>query len=109
MKISGKKAVALASAFAISAVSLGVVGSASAKTYTKSEYINRDKCYIAKRIPATVQYNTRGVKLRDASRSWVGNAQRHGAKIIDKYHDPVYMQTRTVVEDQHVTLVPSKC
>jgi hypothetical protein len=100
--------VAMATAIAVG--SIGFTATAvTAKTYTKSEYINRDKCYRVKKIPATVEYNTRGIKLRDASRSWSGNLYKHGGKVVDKYHDEVYIQTRRVVEDQHYTLVPTGC
>ena len=104
--------IALATALAVSGA-FGTVamstGEAEAKTYTKHEYINRDKCYRVKKVPATVEYNTRGIKLQDASRSWVGNLRKHGAKVKDQYNDEVYLQTRRVIEDQHYTLVPTGC
>jgi hypothetical protein len=97
-------------AAAIAAGSMGFTASvATAKTYTKHEYQNRDVCYRVMKVPATVEYNTRGTKLRDASRSWSGNLYKHGGKVVDKYHDPVYIQTKRIIEDQHYTLVPSKC
>lgn len=82
---------------------------ASAEVYTRKESINRDVCYQSRRVPATVGYDTRGIKLRDASRSWEGNMQRHGATIRDRYNDEVFIQTRKIIEDQHVTLVPVPC
>lgn len=82
---------------------------AHAEVYTRKERINRDVCYQARRVPATVAYNTRGIKLRDASRSWDGNMQRHGANVTNRYNDEVYVQTREVIEDQHMTLVPVPC
>jgi len=103
-----KTAVAIAVAAGGTGVAL-TTGEVEAKTITKWEYINRDKCYKAKRVPATVQYNTKGKLKKAASRVWVGNAQKHGAKVVDKYNDAVYFQTRTVIEDQHITLVPTKC
>jgi hypothetical protein len=97
-------------AAAIAVGSLGFSASiASAKTYTAHEYQNRDVCYRVKKVPATVEYNTRGTKLRDASRSWSGNLYKDGGKVVDRYNDEVYIQTRRVIEDQHYTLVPSKC
>jgi len=99
-------------AIALTAGSAGVLslaGDAEAKKTTKWEYINKDKCYIAKKVPATVEYNTKGKLKHKASRVWVGNAQKHGAKVIDKHNDAVYFTTRTVIEDQHVTLVATKC
>lgn len=80
-----------------------------AKTYTKREHINRDKCYRVKKVPALVEYNTRGIKVRDSSRSWSGNFHKHGGVVRDKYHPDVYIQTRRVVENEHTTLVPVSC
>lgn len=96
--------------FAASVISgIGLSTSASAEVYTKREYVNRDVCYRARKIPALVSYNTRGIKLQDASTSWVGNMQRSGARVVQRYYDEVYIQTREVVEDQHVTLIPVSC
>ncbi|THV09805.1 hypothetical protein [Rhizobium rhizophilum] len=88
---------------------LASVGVASAEVFTRKENINRDVCYQSRRVPATVAYNTRGIKLKDAARSWDGNMQRHGARVTNRYHDEVYVQTREVIEDQHMTLVPVPC
>ncbi len=104
--------VLLAGSMAVSslAVVLGVsVGSVEARTFQADKYFNRDKCYKARRVPAIVEVNTRGRLLRKSTRSWIGNAQRHGAKVVNKYHDPVFITTNRIVEDQHVTLVPTKC
>ncbi|MCB1467133.1 MAG: hypothetical protein KDK08_08310 [Rhizobiaceae bacterium] len=112
MKLSKILSSAAAAAVFSSSLALGLAVStdnAQARTYTKQKYFNRDKCYRAVRVPATVEYDTRGIKVRDASRSWIGNPQRHGAKVIDKYNDPVYIQTQRILEDQHVTLVPTGC
>lgn len=84
-------------------------GSATAETYTKREYRNRDECYRAKIVPAIVQYNTQGIKVRDASESWSGNMYAAGSRVVKRYHDPVYIQTSEVIEEQHITLVPVKC
>ncbi len=98
-------------AIAVMSLTTGLAGTSvsSAETYIKREYVSRDVCYRARKVPAKVQYNTRGVKLRDASRSWSGNMQADGALVVDRYHDEVYIQTREVVEDQHVTLVRVNC
>lgn len=82
---------------------------ASAEVYTRKEQINRDVCYQSRRVPATVAYDTRGIKLKDSSRSWEGNMQRNGGLVRDRYNDEVYIQTRRVVENQHMTLVPVPC
>ncbi|MFB2550346.1 hypothetical protein [Ensifer soli] len=106
------KVIHIATAIAVTAGSLAVVALpsvASAEVYTKREYLNRDVCYRAKKVPATVAYNTRGIKLRDASREWKGNMQRSGAYVVDRYNDEVFIQTREVIEDQHMTLVPVPC
>lgn len=80
-----------------------------AKIYTGTKFLNKDKCYMVKRIPATIEYNTRGIKVRDESKSWVGNFQKDGSKVKHKHNDAVFIQTSRILEDQHVTLVPSKC
>lgn len=85
------------------------VNSASAETYTAREHINRDKCYRVKKVPALVEYDTRGIKVRDSSRSWKGNFGKHGGLVRDKYNPNVYIQTRRVLEDEHTTLVPTSC
>ncbi len=88
---------------------LSTVDVASAETYTTREHINRDKCYRVKKVPALVEYNTRGIKVRGSSRSWKGNFGRNGAVVRDKYHPEVYIQTRRVLENEHTTLVPTSC
>ncbi|MGD1887991.1 MAG: hypothetical protein ACFB01_12895 [Cohaesibacteraceae bacterium] len=80
-----------------------------ARTFTEDEYINRDRCYEARRIPALVEYNTRGHLVSTSSRHWVGNPQVDGSLVVNHYNDPVYIQTRRILEDQHVTLVPVAC
>ena len=82
---------------------------AEAKIETKWEYTNKDKCYKVKKVPATVEYNTKGKLIREASRSWSGNMHKHGSKVVKKYNDPVYKTTRRVIEEQHMTLVPTSC
>lgn len=97
-------------AAAIAVSSLGFTATvATAKTYTKKEWQNRDVCYRVKKVPATVEYDTRGKLLREASRSWEGNMYKKGAKVVKKHHDPVYITTSRIVEDQHYTLVPTGC
>lgn len=90
-------------------VSLASVSTSNAEIIIKSENINRSACYRARKVPAKVAYNTRGQKLRDASRSWHGNMQAHGSKVVDRYNDEVFIQTREVIEDQHMTLVRVPC
>lgn len=104
--------IAVAAAMIISSFAAAPVvfsSNAEAKTYTKREHINRDKCYRVEKVPALVEYNTRGIKVRDASRSWKGNLHSHGSVVRDKYHAEVYIQTRRVVEREHTTLVPVSC
>lgn len=100
---------AMTFSLAVSVPILSSVDVASAKTYTKREHVNRDKCYRVKKVPALVEYNTRGIKVRGSSRSWSGNMGRHGSVVRDKYHPEVYIQTRRVLEDEHTTLVPTSC
>jgi hypothetical protein len=100
----------VAMATVVSGVSmLASANVASAEVYTRKEQINRDVCYQSRRVPATVAYDTRGIKLKDSSRSWEGNMQRHGGQVRNRYNDEVYIQTRKVVENQHMTLVPVPC
>jgi len=89
--------------------SVSFVGTAAAEVYTKREHINRDKCYRVRKVPAIVEYDTKGIKVRDSSRSWAGSFSRHGAIVRDRYHQEVYIQTRRVVEDEHTTLIPVSC
>lgn len=95
------------SSFGVATASLSTT--AEAKTITKWEHINRDKCYKAKKIPATVKYTTNGKLKKAAGRVWVGNAHKKGGLVIDQYQDAVYFQTREVIEDQHISLVPTAC
>lgn len=90
-------------------VSVAVPGTASAEVYTKREHINRDKCYRVRKVPAIVEYDTKGIKVRDSSRSWTGSFSRNGAIVRDRYQQEVYIQTRRVVEDEHTTLIPVSC
>src|SRR5690606_39179665 len=100
--------IALATIVAGGAMSTSI-DTASAEVFTRREAVNRDVCYQARRVPATVSYNTRGIKLKDSSRSWEGNMQRHGSKIRDRYNDEVYIQKEEAIEDQHMTLIPVSC
>ena len=108
-----KKILSLTAAIAMTATACGTVlvftGEAEAKKTLKWEYTNSDKCYKSVRVPATVEYNTKGKLKSAASRSWVGNPQNVGSIIRDKHNDAVYFQTRTVIEEQHITLVPVSC
>ncbi|MCV6575791.1 MAG: hypothetical protein OIF58_08665 [Cohaesibacter sp.] len=82
---------------------------AEARTYKADRYVNRDKCYKVKKVPQLVEYDTKGIFVRGASRSWSGNLRKHGSVVKKKYNDPVYIRTVRVLEDQHYTLIPSKC
>lgn len=106
--LNHKSFVVAATAGAIAAM-LAIVPDAEARTYTKEKWINKDKCYMVKKVPALIEYDTRGKLVRDESRVWVGNFHKHGAKVRDKHKAAVYIQTSRVVEDQHYTLVPASC
>lgn len=82
---------------------------AEAKTTQAWEYQKKDKCYRVKKVPATVEYNTKGKLKHPAKRVWVGDSSRNGSKVIDKHVDAVYFQTKRVIEEQHTTLVPTGC
>lgn len=97
----------LASVFAIS-LPLAMTA-AQAETFTKREFQNKDRCFEVRKVAALIEFNTRGIKLRSASRSWQGNMQRHGALVVNKHHDPVFIQTKRTLEEQHTTLIPVGC
>jgi hypothetical protein len=88
---------------------LASTSAANAEVIMRKERINSDVCYQARRVPATVAYNTRGIRLSNASRSWTGNMQVNGGRVVDKHNDEVFIQTRKVVENQHMTLVQVPC
>lgn len=108
MFVNSAAALAIAVATGGMAVTLSTAP-AEAKVTQKWEYTNKDKCFKSVRVPATVEYNTKGKLKHAASRVWTGNPQKAGSIVRDKYNDAVYFQTRKVIEDQHVTLVPTKC
>lgn len=82
---------------------------AEARVFKGDRYVNRDKCYKVEKIPQLVEYDTKGIFVRGSSRSWNGNLRKHGSVVRNKYHDPVYIRTVRVLEDQHYTLIPTKC
>jgi hypothetical protein len=93
-----------------SVMMIGALSSASsARTYEVDEYQNKSQCYRAKKIPAIIEVDTRGIPVSGESRSWSGNAQRDGAYVVNQHNDAVYIQTRREVEAQHTTLVPVRC
>ena len=109
MFTKGNLAVIALTTAVVASTTLASTGAAQAEVIMRKETINRDVCYQSRRVPATVAYDTRGIPLRAASRSWRGDMQRDGARITDSYNDEVFVQTRRVVENQHVTLVPVPC
>ncbi len=102
---------ALAAALAVTTLTTAVGFSfdAEARTFTGDRYVNRDKCYKVEKIPQLVEYDTKGVFVRGASRSWTGNMRRGGSIVTSRYNDPVYIRTTRVLEDQHYTLIPTSC
>lgn len=88
---------------------IGDISVANARTFERDEYLNRDTCFRAVKVPARFRYDTRGTKLRDAGRSWEGNMQRDGALVVNRYNEEVYIQRKEMIEDQHMTLVPVPC
>lgn len=83
----------------------GFTTDAEAKVTQKWEFTNKDVCYKKKLIPATVEINTKGKLKHAAGRKWI----EKGGKVIDKHSDAVYFTTKTVIEEQHVTLVRTSC
>ncbi len=105
MKTVKRSALVLSSVMMLAAS----VSVSTARTYEVNEYQNKSQCYRAKKIPARIEYDTRGIPVSGASRSWHGNAQREGAIIVNQYNDAVFIQTKREVEAQHVTLVSVSC
>lgn len=91
------------------ATAVGFSFDAEARTFTGDRYVNRDKCYKVQKIPQLVEYDTKGIFVRGASRTWKGNLRKGGSIVTDKYNDPVYIRTVRVLEDQHYTLIPTGC
>ena len=106
---SSKVTLAVAIAAATFAAGFGISSDADARTFTGDRYVNRDKCYKVEKVPQLVEYDTKGIFVKGASRSWKGKMRKHGSIIKSKYNDPVYIRTVRVLEDQHYTLIPTKC
>lgn len=102
-------ALAAVLAAATVATAVGFSSDAEARTFTADRYVNRDKCYKVEKIPQLIEYDTKGIFVRGASRSWSGNMRRGGSIVTNKYNDPVYIRTVRVLEDQHYTLIPTSC
>ena len=109
IQTASKLSLSVAVAAATLAVGMSVSFDAEARVFKGDRYVNRDKCYKVEKIPQLVEYDTKGIFVRGASRSWKGNMRKHGAVVKNKYNDPVYIRTVTVLEDQHYTLIPTKC
>ncbi|MBV6658996.1 MAG: hypothetical protein KI785_14630 [Devosiaceae bacterium] len=99
----------LVAGLVVAGTSVASLGVAEARTFTTEEVINRDRCYEAVLMPAIVEHNTRGIHVSSASRTWVGNPQVAGSHVIHQCNDPVFIQTRRIVDDQHITLVRKSC
>ena len=91
------------------ATTMVFVPDVEARTYTKSKWFNKDKCYVVKKVPALVEYDTMGELVRDESRTWIGNMRKHGSKVRDAHQAAVYKATSKVLEDQHYTLISTSC
>lgn len=101
-----KTAIAATAVFGLAAAFTTVAPTSSeAKVTQKWELSNKDICYKKKTVPATVEYNTQGKLKHAASRVWV---EKNG-KVVDKHVDAVYFTTKRVLEEQHTTLVKTKC
>ena len=110
MTIRTASKLAMAVAFvATTFTAVGVSFDAEARFYTKDRYVNRDECFKVKKIPQLIEVDTRGIPVAGASRSWKGNMRKNGSIVKNKFNDPVFIQTVTVLEDQHYTLIPTKC
>lgn len=82
--------------------------SAFAATYTIETFPGRDKCFTVKHIPATVQVNTKGTLVQGETNSVVGS-YTPGGTVIFRQNPAVYIETRKVLEQDHISLVPTSC
>lgn len=80
--------------------------SAMAEVYTVREAQSRYiACYDRVYVPATIEVNTRGERVREASEAW-----ETGSSQWNRVRNPgVYIQTRRVIEEDHYTLVRRSC
>ncbi|MBU1175875.1 MAG: hypothetical protein KKH72_10785 [Alphaproteobacteria bacterium] len=93
-------------------ISLALAGSivapaAFAKTYTVTGYPNNDKCYLVEHIPATYEVNTKGIKVKGESSGWSAISPGKIAKYSTS--PAVYIQTKSLIEADHYSLVPTGC
>lgn len=83
---------------------------ASAREFeTQAEWENNRECYLSRRVPATVKYDTMGELVSPSTNEWEGNPYKNGSRVVLKQRDPVYKTTVEVIEPQHHTLVKVKC
>jgi len=92
------------------AITLGFAATTSvfAASYTIETYPSRDKCFAVKHIPATVQVNTMGTLVQGESNAVVGS-YAPGGTVIFRKNPAVYIETRKVLEQDHISLVPTSC
>lgn len=90
-----------------SVVVAGILASsiASAATYVVSEVRSPVlACYVKVYVPATVKYNTRGIKVQGESVGWLITGDRW-----EKVRNPaVYIETAKTIEADHYKLVPCR-
>jgi len=88
-----------------SAIGACVLASAPAHAgrYLVSEAQNNVlACYDKVYVPATVEYNTRGILVQNTSVDW----EIGGDRWLKVRHPAVYIETRRIVESDHYKLVP---
>ncbi|GGK35049.1 hypothetical protein [Salinarimonas ramus] len=79
---------------------------AQAETYTVREAQSRYiACYERVYVPATIEVNTRGELVREGGEAWQTSGN-HWNRVREL---PVYIQSRTVIEPDHYTLVRKSC
>ncbi len=93
----------------VTAILVGLVAfsqNATASTYVVEESVSPYiHCYSKEYVPARVRVNTRGKLVRGTREYW-----QTGDTAWNVVRDPsVFIETRTVVEPDHYTLVPTSC
>lgn len=92
-----------AAAVALLCAIVGASVSAQAETYVVSQSrSNVIACYNKVYVPAKVLVNTRGIRVKGESESWVVG----GDQWLRVRNPAVYIQTRKTLEADHFTLVP---
>ena len=80
----------------------------SAATYTVNGSTIKRTCYQNVYVPATIEVKTNGTLVHKSAPITIGN-HRPGTVIEYTSSPGVYMETRKVLEAEHISLVPVAC